>query len=83
MPKVIVTDQLTAIIQDQIPSKVKREAFNPLVERPNSFHSFTRWLIPSLGVAELEKVIVNISAVMEHLKTETLDAIIAFKKSKA
>lgn len=33
-----------------------------------------------LGIAELEKAIVNISAVTEHLENETLDAIIALKE---
>lgn len=80
MPKAIVTDKLTGIIQAQVPSKVTREVLNPLIERPGSFHSFDRWLIPSSGVAELEKATVNISVVMEHLGNETLDAIITLKE---
>jgi len=79
----IVTNQLTVVIQAWVPSKVKREVLNPLIERPSSFHSFIGCLLPSIGDAELEKGIASISAVMEHLKNETLDAIIAFKKSKA
>ncbi|NXC21981.1 ERVV2 protein, partial [Corythaeola cristata] len=39
------------------------------------FHSFVRWLIPSLGVSELEKAIVNISATLEQMESLTLDAL--------
>lgn len=73
-------DQLIEIIQARVPSKIKREVLNPLVESPSNFQSFIRMLIPSAGIAELEKAIVNISAVMEHLEHETLDAIIALKE---
>uniref|UniRef100_A0A8C3K6K4 Uncharacterized protein n=1 Tax=Calidris pygmaea TaxID=425635 RepID=A0A8C3K6K4_9CHAR len=48
---------------------------NPLVERPTAFHSFARWFIPCLGVSELEKAIVNISASMERIENFTVDAI--------
>jgi len=52
-----------------------KRAENPLVIRGTGFHSFVRWLIPSLGVSELEKAIVNISATVETLENLTLDAI--------
>ncbi|NWS73228.1 ERVV2 protein, partial [Crotophaga sulcirostris] len=39
------------------------------------FHSFVRWLFPQLGASELEKVILNISAVMEQIENFTTDAI--------
>uniref|UniRef100_A0A663DN89 Envelope protein n=1 Tax=Aquila chrysaetos chrysaetos TaxID=223781 RepID=A0A663DN89_AQUCH len=37
--------------------------------------SFVRWLIPSLGVSELEKALVNLSATMEIINNATIDAI--------
>ncbi|NWR53790.1 ERVV2 protein, partial [Regulus satrapa] len=40
-----------------------------------AFHSFARWFVPWLGVSELEKTIVNISAVIEKVENKTLDAI--------
>ncbi|NXC40518.1 ERVV2 protein, partial [Penelope pileata] len=43
------------------------------------FHSFVMWLIPSLGVSELEKAIVNISAVIEEKGNCTADAIQALQ----
>ena len=46
-----------------------------MVIRGTGFHSFVRWLIPSLGVSELEKAIVNISATVETPENLTLDAI--------
>lgn len=46
-----------------------------MIERPTAFHSFVRWFIPWLGVSELEKAIVNISAIIEKLENKTLDAI--------
>ncbi|NXC51360.1 ERVV2 protein, partial [Penelope pileata] len=39
------------------------------------FRSFVRRFIPSLGVSELEKAIVNISATMEQIENLTMDAI--------
>uniref|UniRef100_A0A8C0C0H1 Envelope glycoprotein n=1 Tax=Buteo japonicus TaxID=224669 RepID=A0A8C0C0H1_9AVES len=54
--------------------RVKR-AENPLVIRGTGYHSFVRWLIPSLGVSELEKAIVNISATLEIIESATIDAI--------
>lgn len=48
---------------------------NPLVKRPSRFHSFTRWFIPQLGVSEIEKAIVNISATIEKIENTTVDAL--------
>ncbi|NXV10962.1 ERVV2 protein, partial [Cepphus grylle] len=39
------------------------------------FHSFVRALFPSLGIVQLEKAIVNISAEMENIANVTADAI--------
>ncbi|XP_040977549.1 endogenous retroviral envelope protein HEMO-like [Aquila chrysaetos chrysaetos] len=55
--------------------KIRRDVENPLVRRPTAFHSFVRWFLPWLGVSELEKAIVNISAVIENLENRTTDAI--------
>uniref|UniRef100_A0A8D0KRU1 Uncharacterized protein n=1 Tax=Strix occidentalis caurina TaxID=311401 RepID=A0A8D0KRU1_STROC len=60
--------------------KQKREVENPLVIRGTGFHSFVRWLIPMLGVSELEKAIVNISATVEILANATADAIVNLQK---
>uniref|UniRef100_A0A8D0FZH5 Envelope protein n=1 Tax=Strix occidentalis caurina TaxID=311401 RepID=A0A8D0FZH5_STROC len=60
--------------------KQKREVENPLVIRGTGFHSFVRWLIPMLGVSELEKAIVNISAAVEMLANATADAIVNLPK---
>lgn len=48
---------------------------NPLVKRPTAYHSFVRWFFPWLGVSELEKAIVNISAVVKKIKNKTADAL--------
>ena len=53
---------------------------NPLVERPTTFHSFTRWFLPWLGVSELENSLVNISVAIEILGNNTADAITALQK---
>ncbi|NWT48334.1 ERVV2 protein, partial [Chroicocephalus maculipennis] len=39
------------------------------------YHSFIRWFIASLGVSELEKAIVNISATIDRIISSTADAI--------
>ncbi|NXU60079.1 ERVV2 protein, partial [Turnix velox] len=39
------------------------------------FHAFARWFLPWLGVSELEKAIVNISAIIEKIENRTVDAI--------
>uniref|UniRef100_A0A452IKI2 Integrase catalytic domain-containing protein n=1 Tax=Gopherus agassizii TaxID=38772 RepID=A0A452IKI2_9SAUR len=53
--------------------RVKR-AENPLVIRQTGFHSFIRGLIPGLGVAKLERAVVNISAELEKAANASLDA---------
>ncbi|NWR87440.1 ERVV2 protein, partial [Furnarius figulus] len=45
-----------------------------------TFHSMIRPLIPSSGLIELEKAIINISVVIEHIKNHTLDAIMALQE---
>uniref|UniRef100_A0A8C4VFY3 Uncharacterized protein n=1 Tax=Gopherus evgoodei TaxID=1825980 RepID=A0A8C4VFY3_9SAUR len=52
---------------------VKR-AENPLVIRQTGFHSFIRGLIPGLGVAEVERAMVNISAELEKAANASSDA---------
>lgn len=42
---------------------------NPLVECPMNFHSAIIAPVPSLEVMELEKAIVNISAITEHTES--------------
>uniref|UniRef100_A0A8C0HNI8 Envelope glycoprotein n=1 Tax=Buteo japonicus TaxID=224669 RepID=A0A8C0HNI8_9AVES len=55
--------------------RVKRTE-NPLIIRGTGYHSFIRWLIPSLArVSKLEKAIVNISATLEIIENATTDAI--------
>ncbi|XP_071412245.1 syncytin-A-like [Pithys albifrons albifrons] len=61
------------------PRRVKRTN-NPLIDRPTLFHSIVRAAIPSLGVSELEKAVVNISAILENLQDKTTDAITALKE---
>ncbi|NXP71886.1 ERVV1 protein, partial [Ramphastos sulfuratus] len=43
-------------------------------------HSFVPALIPALGVAQLEKAIVNISATMEIITNSTADALQRLKE---
>ena len=66
--------------QSQIPRGILRTSWkrakredNPLVIRGTKFHSFVRWFLPWLGVSELEKAIVNISAVLEKTENLTID----------
>ncbi|NXM81672.1 ERVV2 protein, partial [Oenanthe oenanthe] len=44
------------------------------------FHCFIRWFLSWLGVNELEKTVVNISATIEYIENCTIDAIIALQK---
>ncbi|NXC08646.1 ERVV2 protein, partial [Orthonyx spaldingii] len=44
------------------------------------FHSMIRAFLPSYGVIELEKAIINISAVAEHIERHTADAISALQE---
>lgn len=77
---VIPNVTITKDVQSQSPlgthiHRMKRTPANPLVNRNRAFHMFERWFIPRLGVSELEKAIVNISAVIEELDNKTLGAI--------
>lgn len=54
--------------------------YNLIAEQRTAFHSFVWWLIPSLGVNELEKAIVNISATIENIENRTIDAIQAVQE---
>ncbi|NXI72331.1 SYCY2 protein, partial [Anseranas semipalmata] len=40
-----------------------------------AFRSFARWFIPCLGVSELEKAIINISAVTETIRDSSANAV--------
>lgn len=53
----------------------KRAVSNPLVSYSTGYHSFVRALLPTLGVAQLERAIVNILAEMEVIANSTADAI--------
>lgn len=53
----------------------KRAVSNPLVRYNTGYHSFVRALLPTLGVAQLERAIVNILAEMEVIANSTADAI--------
>ncbi|XP_071657739.1 endogenous retrovirus group V member 2 Env polyprotein-like [Patagioenas fasciata] len=55
--------------------KTRSVSNNPLIQRPSGFHSFARWFLPWLGVSELEKAIVNISATIEKIENATVDAL--------
>ncbi|NWW24452.1 ERVV2 protein, partial [Falcunculus frontatus] len=44
------------------------------------FHSIIRTLIPSLRIVKLEKAVVNISAIIEHIERQTADAISALQE---
>ncbi|XP_037228138.1 syncytin-2-like [Falco rusticolus] len=57
-----------------------RRMNNPLIERLTGYHSFMRWLIPSLGVSELEKAIANISAIIKTIENKIIDAIRALQE---
>lgn len=57
-----------------------KRTYNPLVTQNTGFHSFLRALIPSLGVAQLEKSIVNISATLEIVENATTDALRAIQE---
>lgn len=53
---------------------------NLLVERPTAFNYFTKWFLLRLGVSELEKTLVNISAAIEILGNNAADAITSLKE---
>lgn len=52
---------------------------NPLIRRPSGFHSLARSFIPWLGVSELEKTIINVSAALEDINNASADAIKALQ----
>ncbi|XP_054246936.1 endogenous retrovirus group V member 2 Env polyprotein-like [Indicator indicator] len=79
IPQYTIHNEITTGIVRSPWRRVKR-VLNPLIERPTGFHSFVRWLIPMIGVSELEKAIVNISASMEIALAATEDAIRAEQK---
>lgn len=59
--------------------KQTRRTHNTIADCFSGFHSFLRWFLPWLGVSELEKTIVNISAVIENTKNKTMDVIQALQ----
>jgi len=60
-------------------NRVKRN-LNPLRERPAGFHSLLRCFMPSLGVSELEKAILNISGETEKLANSTAHGLLTLQK---
>ena len=56
---------------------------NPLVERGSRFHQFAQTLLPWLGVSELEKAIINLSATLENIENVTTNAIQALQQEVA
>lgn len=63
----------------------RTQGSNLLIEKPFSkfqktFHSFTRWFLPCLGVNKLEKALVNISVAKEILANNIDDAIRALQE---
>ncbi|NXL23486.1 ERVV2 protein, partial [Setophaga kirtlandii] len=44
------------------------------------FHSVIRTFIPSLGVIELDRAVVNISAIIKHIEWQTSDGISALQE---
>ncbi|KAG6934037.1 endogenous retrovirus group MER34 member 1, partial [Chelydra serpentina] len=62
------------------PRRKRRDVpLNPLIECPTGFHSFARWFLPWLGVSELEKALVNISASLELMANAIADALSALQ----
>lgn len=57
-----------------------RRRGNLLIDRPAAFHCFALWFIPWLGVSELEKAIMNMSASVEVIENKTMGAIHALQK---
>ncbi|NXJ72595.1 MER34 protein, partial [Rostratula benghalensis] len=76
IPNVTIHDSFSRGYLRSHVRRIKRENIkSPLIERPTAFHSFARWFIPGLGVSELEKTIINISAIIENLENRTVDAL--------
>jgi len=57
-----------------------KHTYNRLGIYKKGYHSFLRSLIPSLGVAQLENAIVNISATLEIVENATIDALRAIQE---
>lgn len=70
------------IIFDHIerPNGRKKRSLNPLIECPTLFHSIVRALLSPYGVVELERAVVNISAIIECIEQHTADAISTLQK---
>ncbi len=54
--------------------------YNPLAIYNKGYHSFLRALILALGVTQLEKGIVNISATLEIMENATTDVLRAIQE---
>ena len=52
-----------------------KRSYNRLAIYDKGYHSFLRALILALGVTQLEKAIVNISATLEIVENATMDAL--------
>ncbi|KAL2305752.1 hypothetical protein Nmel_003641 [Mimus melanotis] len=57
-------------------------SINPLIECLALFHSVIRALIPSLGIVELERAVVNISTIIEHIERQTTDTVSALQEEE-
>lgn len=55
--------------------KRTKKSRDAITDRPTKFHSFVRWFLSWLEVSELEKTIVNISAVTENIEDNVIDAV--------
>lgn len=77
-PSILITPNLTGYLRSYM-RRIKRGS-NPIVQRPTAFHSFARWFLPWLGVSELEKALVNVSATLEIINNSTIDAIQALQE---
>lgn len=76
----VVVPNITILDHLKKPNGRMRKSVNPLIECPTPFHSIVRALIPSYGVIELEKAIVNISGVVEGIERHAADAISALQE---
>lgn len=65
----------TTFLHNHYPVCHKHFVIDPLVKRPMRFHQFMCALFPSLGIIELEKATVNISAILGIVKNATADAL--------
>uniref|UniRef100_A0A8C8SBZ1 Envelope protein n=1 Tax=Pelusios castaneus TaxID=367368 RepID=A0A8C8SBZ1_9SAUR len=58
---------------------VKRSE-NPLAARNTGFHQFMSIMLPNLGIYELERAIVNLSAALEAIENATADVLTTLKE---